>query len=35
VRVATGMFASFFCVTFILTYFYWTELDEEVCHLRQ
>jgi hypothetical protein len=35
VRVATGIFASIFCMTFILTYFFWTELDEEVCRLGQ
>jgi preprotein translocase subunit SecG len=35
VRVATGIFASIFCVTFILMYFFWTELDEEVCRLVQ
>jgi hypothetical protein len=35
VRVATGIFASIFCVTFILTYSFWTELDKEVCRLRQ
>jgi hypothetical protein len=35
VRVDTGIFASIFCVIFILTYFFWTELDEEVCRLGQ
>jgi hypothetical protein len=35
VRVDTGIFASVSCVIFILTYFFWTELDEEVCRLRQ
>jgi hypothetical protein len=33
VRVPTSIFASIFCMTFILTYFFWTELDEEVCRL--
>jgi hypothetical protein len=31
VRVDTGIFAFVSCVIFILTYFFWTELDEEVC----
>jgi hypothetical protein len=30
VREYTGIFASIFCVL-ILTYYFWTELDEEVC----
>jgi hypothetical protein len=32
VRVDTGIFAFVSCVIFILTYFFWTDLDEEVCH---
>jgi hypothetical protein len=32
VRKYTGIFASIFCVL-ILTYYFWTELDEEVCCL--
>jgi hypothetical protein len=35
VRVDTGIFAFVSCVIFMLTYFFWTELDEEVCRLRQ
>jgi hypothetical protein len=30
----TGMFASIFCVL-ILTYYFWTELNEEICRLGQ
>jgi hypothetical protein len=30
----TGIFASIFCVL-ILTYYFWTELDEEICCLGQ
>jgi hypothetical protein len=30
----TGIFASVFCVL-ILTYYFWTELDEEICRLGQ
>jgi hypothetical protein len=32
VRVDTGIFAFVSCVMFILTYFSWTDLDEEICH---
>jgi hypothetical protein len=32
VRVDTGIFAFVSCVIFILTYFFWTDLDEEFCH---
>jgi hypothetical protein len=32
VRVDTGIFAFVSCVIFILTYFFWTDLDEEICH---
>jgi hypothetical protein len=35
VRVDTGIFAFISYVIFMLTYFFWTELDEEVCRLRQ
>jgi hypothetical protein len=35
VRVATGIFASIFCVTFVFTYFFWTEFDEEVYRFGQ
>jgi hypothetical protein len=35
VHVDTGIFAFVSCVIFILTYFFRTELDEEVCRLRQ
>jgi hypothetical protein len=31
VRVDTGIFVFISCVIFILTYFFWTGLDEEVC----
>jgi hypothetical protein len=31
VRVDTGTFAFVSCVIFIFTYFFWTDLDEEVC----
>jgi hypothetical protein len=32
VRVDPGMFAFVPCVIFILTCFFWTDLDEEICH---
>jgi hypothetical protein len=32
VRVDTGIFAFVSCVIFILTYLFWTDLDEEICH---
>jgi hypothetical protein len=35
VRVDTGIFAFVSCVIFMLTYFFWIELDEEVCRLTQ
>jgi hypothetical protein len=35
VRVDTGIFAFVSCMIFILTYFFWTELDEEVCRFGQ
>jgi hypothetical protein len=34
VRVDTGIFAFVTCVIFILTYFFWTDLDEEICHFE-
>jgi hypothetical protein len=34
VREYTGIFASIFCVL-ILTYYFWTELDKEICRLGQ
>jgi hypothetical protein len=35
VHVDTGIFVFVSCVIFILTYFFWIELDEEVYRLRQ
>jgi hypothetical protein len=35
VRVDAGIFAFVSCLIFILTYFFWTDLDEEVCHFGQ
>jgi hypothetical protein len=35
VRVDTSIFAFVSCMIFMLTYFFWTELDDEVCRLRQ
>jgi hypothetical protein len=35
VRVDTGIFAFVSYVIFILMYFFWIELDEEVCRLGQ
>jgi hypothetical protein len=35
VCVDAGIFAFVSCMIFMLTYFFWTELDEEVCRLRQ
>jgi hypothetical protein len=32
VRVDAGIFAFVSCLIFRLTYFFWTDLDEEVCH---
>jgi hypothetical protein len=32
VRVDTGIFAFVSCMIFKLTYFSWTDLDEEICH---
>jgi hypothetical protein len=32
VRVDTGSFAFVSCVIFILTCFFWTDLDKEICH---
>jgi hypothetical protein len=32
VRVDTDIFAFISCVIFILTYFFWTDLDEEIFH---
>jgi hypothetical protein len=32
VRVDAGIFAFVSCLIFILMYFFWTDLDEEVCH---
>jgi hypothetical protein len=32
VRVDTGMLSFVSCMIFILTYIFWTDLDEEVCH---
>jgi hypothetical protein len=34
VREYTSIFASIFCVL-ILTYYFWTELDEKICRLGQ
>jgi hypothetical protein len=34
VREYSGIFASIFCLL-ILTYCFWTELDEEICRLGQ
>jgi hypothetical protein len=35
VRVDIGIFVFVSCMIFILIYFFWIELDEEVCRLRQ
>jgi hypothetical protein len=32
VCVDTGIFAFVSCMILILTYFFWTDLDEEICH---